>query len=200
MHLERHVWRLEFRIDSLANKLRIYNDVVISDSDIYIIDRIIIQLQIEWEHFVRSLILDSATGNFRSRSGPVRSNLTPKVKNRKHAKLLLLAQYPRRNKEPDWYLPHDAIVAAQKLLLSNHNKIALELGVSPWELNELRYIRNFISHSSGRSAIEVRNSGCVKNSDRIIPSKICYDYITGGVRRYDGWINFMKTIASRLVD
>lgn len=200
MQLERHAWRLGCRIDALADFLRPYESADLSSVDVFNVERIIIQLQIEWEHFVRNLILDSATGKYRSKSGPVSSNLPVKVPSRKHAGFLLVSQYQRRRNEPDWYLPRDAIQAAGKLVLTNESKIATELGITPWELDDLRHLRNFIAHRSGRAATSVRGAGCVAKTDRIIPSTICFDYLTGGHRRYEGWVAFMKRVGSRLVE
>lgn len=200
MQLERHVWRLETRVDALASKLKPFEGVALSPLDTYAVERIIIQMQIEWEQFVRALILDSATGHHSTRSGPVGSNLPMKVRNREHAGHVLIAQYKKRTTEPDWYLPQDAIAAAGKLSLTNENKIAAELGVTPWGLSDLRHLRNFISHRSGRSAINVRNVTAVTKPDQIMPSVLCYEYAPGGTRRYETWASFMKGVANRLVD
>lgn len=200
MQLERHAWRLGNRIDALANVLRPYHSIDLSEAEQFNIERTIIQLQIEWEHFVRAVILDSATGKYRAKSGPVSSNLPLKVLSREHASFVLIEQYNKRRTEPDWYLPTDAIQAAGKLNLTNENQIATELGVSPWELDDLRFLRNFIAHRSGRSATSVRSAGCVAKSDRIVPSSICFDFQLGGLRRYEGWITFMKNVGTRLVE
>ena len=200
MQLERHAWRLGTRVDALANGLKPFEGVALSPLDTYAVERIIIQMQIEWEHFVRALILDSATGHHSTRSGPVGSNLPMKVRNREHAGHVLIAQYKKRTTEPDWYLPQDAIAAAGKLSLTNENKIAAELGVSPWGLNDLRHLRNFISHRSGRSAILVRNVASVVSAEQIMPVELCYGYAPGGSRRYEAWVGFMKGVANRLVD
>lgn len=199
MLLERHVWRLGSRIDALGDVLRQYENSAFARADLFDIERAIIQLQIEWEHFVRAVILDSATGKYRSKSGPVSSTLPVKVLSREHAGFVLIKQYRKRQMEPDWYLPREAIAAAGKLAITNETTIAAELGVSPWELDDLRHLRNFIAHRSTRSATSVRSTGSVSKADRIVPSSICFDFQTGGLRRYEGWIAFMKGVGSRLV-
>lgn len=200
MRLERHAWRLESRIDALTNGLKPFEGIALSAADTFVVERIIIQLQIEWEHFVRALILDSATGRHSTRSGPVASNLPLKIRSREHASHVLIAQYKKRPNEPDWYLPQDAIAAAGKLSLTNENKIAAELGVTPWGLSDLRHLRNFISHRSGRSAINLRTATAVAKSDQVMPTALCYEYAAGGMRRYESWAAFMKGVAKRLVD
>lgn len=199
MLLERHAWRLGIRLDALGDVLRQYENLALERSHLFDIERVIIQLQIEWEHFVRAVILDSATGKYRSKSGPVSSNLPVKVLSREHARFVLIKQYKKRQMEPDWYLPQDAIAAAGKLAISNEKTIASELGVAPWEIDDLRHIRNFIAHRSARSATSVRSTGSVAKGHRIIPALICFDFQAGGVRRYEGWIAFMKGVGGRLV-
>ncbi|WP_162599608.1 hypothetical protein [Phenylobacterium parvum] len=200
MQLERHTWRLENRLDALTGSLKPFEGKSLSAGDTFVVERIIIQMQIEWEHFVRALILDSATGRHSTRSGPVASTLPVKIRNREHAGHVLIAQYKKRTNEPDWYLPDDAIAAAGKLSLTNEKKIAAELGVTPWGLSDLRHLRNFISHRSGRSAINLRNATAVAKADPIIPTALCYEYALGGMRRYESWAGFMKGVAKRLVD
>lgn len=199
MLLERHAWRLGSRIDALAEVLRPHENASLARADLFDVERTVIQLQIEWEHFVRAVILDSATGKYRAKSGPVSSTLPMKVLSREHAGFVLIGQYKKRHTEPDWYLPMDAIAAAGKLALTNEATITAVLGVSPWELDDLRYLRNFIAHRSGRSATNLRSAGAVAKADRIVPSAICFDYQQGGLRRYKGWITFMKSVANQLV-
>ncbi|MDH4384374.1 MAG: hypothetical protein QE280_02905 [Caulobacter sp.] len=200
MLLERHAWRLESRVDALTSGLQPFEGRALSAVDTFVVERSIIQMQIEWEHFVRALILDSATGRHSTRSGPVASNLPVKIRSREHAGHVLIAQYNKRSYEPDWYLPQDAIVAAGKLSLTNENKIAAELGVTPWVLSDLRHLRNFISHRSGRSAINLRNATAVAKANQIMPTALCYEYTLGGMRRYESWAGFMKGVANRLID
>ena len=199
MQLERHVWRLGKRVDDLVQHLRVHESSALSLLEEYQVERAIIQLQIEWEHFVRSLILDSAVGLHSTRSGLVKSNLAVRLRSREHASRVLISQYNKRRHEPDWYLPQDAIVAAGKLALTNENQIATELGVTPWELDDLRHLRNFIAHRSSRSALSVRAAANINKSNRIVPSSMCFAYGTGGVRKYESWAVFMKGVANRLV-
>lgn len=199
MQLDRHSWRLQKRLDEITEQIRPHEVEVSNISDLYKVERAIMQLQIEWEHFVRAVILDSAVGRHSTRSGLVRSRLPYHVRNRRHASRILIEQYPRRRHEPDWYLPRDAIQAASLLSLTNENQISTELGVTPWELDDLRHLRNFIAHRSDRAAISVRAASNVTNNDRIEPSRICFEYTPGGLRRYEKWTNFMKGVAHRIV-
>lgn len=199
MQLDRHYWRLRSRLDAITEHLRPHENGISSAAELYRVERAVMQLQIEWEHFVRAIILDSAVGRHSTRSGVVYSKLPVRVHNRRHASRLLVAQYPKRKHEPDWYLPQDAIKAASLLSLTNEGQIAAELGVTPWELEDLRHLRNFIAHQSDRAALNVRTASKMKRTGRIIPSLICYEYTAGGVRRYENWVQFMVGVANRLV-
>jgi hypothetical protein len=168
-------------------------------SDVFAAEKAIIQMQIEWETFTRNLILDSAIGKFCNSSGKIHSKTYSELFTREAAAHKLITLYPRRSKEPDWYLPAQAIDAATRLNISNLAQISAELGISPWPIDELRHVRNFISHKSKRAALHVRASKLVTSSKKINALDIVFEYDFGGVKRYESWINFAQGVAARLV-
>lgn len=200
MLLSRRIPRLYRRLDYL---LHIIADVEAaggrSPEQVYTAERALIQIQVEWEHFVRGLILDSATGRFFNLSGRVISRSHADLHSREMAAHRLMAAYPSRRHEPDWYLPAEAIRASIHLDVSNQSQIAAELGVTPWPIEDLRHLRNFIAHRSKRSALRVRRSGIVGASDRIDVLGAAFQYSASGVQRYIEWISFSKAAAARLV-
>lgn len=199
MRLNRNFWRLEARIDHLAAHLKEYEDRRLTSVECFFVERVLIQLQVEWEHFVRNVVLDSATGRFSNNGGLVVSGLGVTPKNREHAGNVLVSLYKKRRFEPDWYLPLEAIKAATKLKVSNATDIATHLGVTPWELDDLRNLRNFVTHRSKRSAIEVRSSAEVEGNAKVNPARICFTYQAGGIPRYVAWTRFMKYIGRQIV-
>lgn len=199
MLLTRRLPRFFRRLDDLAT--------IVSNVDanaqrtvehVYCAEKALIQIQIEWEHFVRDLILDSATGSFSNASGPVVSRGFHQIRSREAVAHALLATYPNRRFEPDWYLPNQAIDAAIRLDVSNSAQISAELGLTPWPIDDLRHVRNFIAHMSKRSALSVRGTGIVSPSGNIDVLDAACQYASGGVKRYEGWIAFVKGAASRL--
>ncbi len=164
----------------------------------YVIERSIIQIQIEWEHFVRGIILDSCTGRFSNASGVVASLNYGALSSREAAAHYLVSLYPKRKQEPDWYLPKSAIDAALRLGISNHHTISAELGITPWPITELRHLRNFIAHKSKRSAETIRILGIASNSGNIDVIQIIQNYSIGGVMNYQFWINSIKGVARRI--
>lgn len=198
MRLSDRLIKFNKRLDELEHVFVNALKVPRSKESDFVIERATIQIQIEWEHFVRGVILDSATGNYSNTSGTVYSKNFSKVKNREVAASLLISTYKKRLHEPDWYLPLDAIQAAQNLDVSNLSIIAAELGVTPWEIDELRHIRNFIAHKSKRAAIKIRDEGIVFKGSTIDPVQIAKSYASNGIIKYSNWMRFIKGVAVRL--
>lgn len=199
MLLSRRLPRLYSRLDNLKDVIAEVDATANRTSQhIFAAEKALIQVQIEWEHFVRNLILDSATGQFANGSGPVSSKSFPSLCSREIAAHKLITLFPRRKFEPDWYLPREAIDAAIRLDVSNSSQISAELGITPWPINELRYLRNFISHRSKRSALEVRGTGIVGSTANINVLSVACQYGPNGAKRYTEWINFTKGAAARL--
>lgn len=199
MLLARRIPRFYRRLDHLSGIIAAVDEAAIRTSQqIFAAEKALIQIQIEWEHFVRDLILDSATGQFANGSGSVSSGRYPGRRSREAAAHKLVA-LSKRQFEPYWYLPAEAINAAIRLDVSNSQQIAAELGVTPWPIDELRHLRNFIAHKSKRSALSVRGTGIVGASARIDVLDTALQYGSGGVKHYVEWINFSKGAAARLV-
>ncbi len=194
--------RFRARVDNLTREIsRLDNHAITSISQVYIIERSVVQMQVEWELFVRNLVLDSATGRYKDRNGRVQSNLSSRPLSREAASHLLIRQYgSRRRFEPRWIDTADVVVAAKKLKLSNQSNIALSLGVHPWKLHDLRCVRNFIVHRSKSSAIELRSRHFSALSGPYSAATIVRSFSSSGVRRYKLWSDFMKTVASNLAN
>jgi hypothetical protein len=200
MFLSRRLPRFCSRLDHLSGIIaEVDASANRTSQQIFAAEKALIQIQIEWEHFVRNLILDSATGQFANISGRVTSRSYSGLRSREAVAHKLIALFPRRCFEPNWYLPAEAIDAAIRLDLSNYPQIAAELGVTPWPIDELRHLRNFIAHKSKRSALSVRGTGVTSASANIDVLGVACQFGPGGAKRYIEWINFSKGAADRLV-
>ena len=200
MKLSRRLPRFNRRLDYLDEILTgIESKTARSTQDTFTVEKCLIQIQIEWEHFVRALILDSATGSFSNEYGLIVSKLAPKTISRESASHLLISTYSKQQFEPKWYLPEQAIVAAQKLQISNAPQVSAELGLSPWPISELRHLRNFIAHKSKSSALSLRGAGLVSTSGELDILHATFHYGSGGLMRYSAWISFIKRVAAGLV-
>ena len=202
MLLRNRLVRFCARVDNLSREIgRFDNHAITSISQVFLIERSVVQMQIEWELFVRHLILDSATGKFEDRNGTVQSHLSIRVSSREAASHLLISQYGRRRRfEPKWIDTGEVVDAAKLLRLSNESNIALSLGVHPWELDDLRCVRNFIVHRSKSSAIELRSRHFSTLSGPYSAAAIVRSFSSSGVRYYKSWSDFMKTVASNLAN
>lgn len=196
MRLGQRLWSFDYELDELSSRIALHDKGThLSVDEMYMLERLLLQLQINWDHFVRSVILDSASGRFKNANGPIFSSLTNPPRSRESAAHRLISLYPRRSFEPDWYLPNEAIGAASRLQISNYPEISAFLGVNPWPISELRFIRNFVSHRTKRAAISLRAfiPSHSLGSDEIVGR--CFDYSHGGSQTYKTWISFMKSIA-----
>ncbi len=196
MRLDQRLWLFNKRLDDLGSRLAALDKAEpLSVDEVYMLERLLVQFQILWDHLVRSVILDSATGIYVNSNGAVTSSLPKPPRSRESAAYRLIALYPRRTYEPDWYLPGDAIDAASRLQLSNLPEISAYLGTSPWVISDLRHIRNFVSHRTKRSALALRAAVPVGSLGSEAIVRRCFDYSHGGSQTYSTWIAFMKTVA-----
>nr|WP_315447125.1 hypothetical protein [uncultured Pseudomonas sp.] len=174
---------------------------ILAPNDLLALERYLIQLQIEWEHFIRRLILDSATGKHTDSGGLVFSALANPPNNREQAIYALLSTFRNSNggREPEWSHSSKAIDAATRLQLSNLSTISAYLGVTPWPLDEMRFLRNYIAHQSKNSAVTLRRENLTSQSGKISVAQIAFDYTASGAQRYKTWHAFMKNIARQIV-
>lgn len=203
MLLNRHYNRLENRLSLIEGEMdELCTKGTLTKNEALALEKYLIQLQIEWEHFLRRLILDSATGQHDDSTGRVFSTLANPPKTREQALYSLLSTFKNDNggREPEWSHSNKVIDAASRLKLSNFSTISGYLGVTPWPLDEMRYLRNYIAHQSKNSALKLRSEALTSSSGKISVAQIAFDYTPSGVQRYKSWPAFMKTIARRIVE
>ncbi|MCQ9615876.1 hypothetical protein L1889_03475 [Paenalcaligenes niemegkensis] len=202
MQLNRHYARLKQRLSFIEREIdELAAKRVLAKREVHALEKYLVQLQIEWEHFIRRLILDSATGQYQDTSGRVFSKLLNPPKTREQALYTLLSTFKNKNRgrEPEWSHSTKAIDAATRLQLSNLTAISGYLGVTPWPLDQMRFLRNYIAHQSKNSAVTLRRQSMTSSSGKISVVQIAFDYTPSGVQRYKEWPAFMKTIAQQIV-
>lgn len=199
MLLSRKLSRLTSKVSSLEAEIAGHEGIGLSNlQQQRIVERCVMQLQIEMELFIRNYILDCATGLYSQSGVAVQSNLGYPFKNRESACDFLLKKN-RTKREPQWAIPKHAIDAATALGLSNAAQISAELGVAPWEVDHLRYVRNFIAHRSKESALKLRTFGLASPNDGIDPVAIIVGTSPLGGKNYERWAGFIRGVARRLV-
>jgi len=199
MHLSKKLSRTKNNVSFLEAEIAAHEMIGVSNHEQRrIIERCVIQLQIEMELFIRNFILDCATGRFSHSAGIVNSTHAQPFKNRENACDFLLKKNNSR-REPQWAIPKNAIDAATTLGLSNVAQISAELGVAPWEVDNLRFVRNFIAHRSKESALKLRAFGLASPKDAIDPVAIIIAASPQGGKNYERWAGFIRGVATRLV-
>jgi hypothetical protein len=188
------------RVTSLEEKMRrIDSKGTLNEQDRRTVEHSLINLQIEMELFVRNLIFDCAGGLQVSGTGPVRSLIGAGFRSPEAAYHYLIS-LNQRKREPNWAVPSEAISAASKLSLSNLKHVSAELGITPWELDDLRYVRNFIAHRSKESALKLRSLGMVPAGRSIDPVIIALGPSPRGGKYYERWSGFARGVARRLAN
>lgn len=162
------------------------------------IEGCVLRLHNEVELFIRNLILDCATGRFTDSNGAIGNTLGLSFKNRELT-YQYLSKKRKTSREPSWAIPKDAIQAATVLGLTNLPKISAELGISPWEIEGLRLVRNFIAHRSKESALKLRACGLAHAGQTINPIAISTADSPYGGKNYVRWAGFMRGLTVRLV-
>jgi hypothetical protein len=199
MLLSQKLSRLTSRVSSLEAEIAEHEGIGLSNlHQRRIVERCVVQLQIELELFIRNYIFDCATGLYSQSGTIVQSNLGYPFRSREHACNFLLKKN-KSNREPQWAIPKSAIDAAVALGLSNTTHISAELGVAPWEVDNLRYVRNFIAHRSKESALKLRTIGLAPPKDGIDPVAIIVGVSSMGGKNYERWAGFIRGVATRLV-
>lgn len=160
----------------------------------------VVQLQDRWAHFCRELVLLSAVGLVRTMSG---LTLAKAREGRERALLDLRATFTgkdkkRRDWEPNWFDPSDAIDAANRLKLQNFANVAAALGATPAPLEEIRAIRNFFAHRGRLAAIRLRRVVGPSTTAQV------HDFLTerlvGGPVRFEVWVETLQRMARASID
>ncbi|RYG96292.1 MAG: hypothetical protein EON58_12395 [Alphaproteobacteria bacterium] len=192
--------RLDGRVNALIDEVKPFIGTGdISGGDARRVEHIVMQLQNVWELYMREFVLNSAVGNATDKSGPVKSLLQERIHSKEHASYVLISKYKRRRNEPDWYKPADIADAVVKLNLTNQPKIIGAVGATPWPLDDLRHVRNFIAHRSKRAAEEVRSLPWFGQHDRIDVGSTAFAYLPGGATNIEVWAQQIKDVGSAML-
>lgn len=192
--------KLDARIDALLDDAKPFiGGTTLETGEARQVEHIVMQLQNVWELYVREFVLHSAVGNAEDKSGPVRSKLSDPIRSKEHASHILISKYQRRRVEPDWYKPTDIADAAIKLDLTNQAKIIGAVGATPWPLDDLRHVRNFIAHRSKRAAQQVRRLPWFGQNDRLDVGSTALLYMPGGATNVEIWAQQIKTVGAAML-
>jgi hypothetical protein len=155
----------------------------------------IIRLHDAWVRFCRDLIFTSALGG--KTIGGVVVDAAPGVNCFSDIEKTRLATYGKKPPKypPKWGSASLAIDAAQRLGVKNFITIQAALGSTGSPANELRIVRNFYAHRDISTVCEIKKLPWYANNLKFIPQDIPGHVVTGGVSRFEQWVDDLQLIA-----
>lgn len=122
----------------------------------------VIRLQDAWARFCRELILVSASEQPLTAGGTTVPRALG-ISRRGDALVALRRVYTRFPHEPRWFDAQACLNGATILSIRNYAAVSAGIGVTPSPLDDLRDLRNFLSHRNETTAANVR-AASVRNS------------------------------------
>lgn len=160
----------------------------------------VIRLNDAWSRFCRELVVTSAYAKPLTAQGS-RVPRAPGVKRRDQVIPKLLATYPRRSQEPDWYIPDRCLDAAKRLNVSNYPAISSGIGASfpgssPSPNDQVRLVRNFFAHrhqESAGKALEIARSLNIPGVTH--PRYLVVATVPPGISVFELWVIRLRMMA-----
>jgi hypothetical protein len=149
----------------------------------------LIRFQSCWEQFIREYVLERTAQSEFNTLRPKRAQ-----KNR------ILATYlsgRRSKREPNWAIPAEVLSFSQTMKMPEHPKILPIFGSTPWILDDLRHLRNFLAHRSEEAARKFL-ANCASPDPEL--RKFALEVVDpiSGKKRYRHWFDEMEAIGSML--
>ena len=156
---------------------------------------LVVRLQHLWGEFSRELVVRSALGHCKTRTG----RELPRVPS-----VLSFADIPKITGKPmagrgaNWDDPSFALRQANTLNVVNYNEILLGLGSA--DLSDIRCVRNFIVHPNSFTRANyvqlTRNLGLIG----LEPDLLLAHKVIGGATMFDSWIEDLLNAAWKAVE
>jgi len=154
---------------------------------------IIVRLQDHWAHFVKQLIVLSASGKAHTTSG-IRV-VSAHGLNSVNEVEAWLTPYTPSAREPDWHVAQTSLRLARLLSVSNIGNISAALGSVNSPETDIRTYRNYIVHrnkgTAGKLRQMVRSNGWRPSDIALLPDI----YTTGGKRLWETWLDDLQAVA-----
>lgn len=154
---------------------------------------IIVRLQDHWAHFVRQLIVLSASGRAHTTSGISVASAHGLTSVR--GVEAWLAPHTSGAREPDWHVAQTSLRLAGLLRISNLGDVIAALGSVTSPETNIRTYRNYIVHRNKGTADKlrqmVRSNGWRPSDIALLPDV----YVTGGKRLWEAWFDDLQAVA-----
>lgn len=151
-----------------------------------------IRLQHLWGEFCRELVVRSALGNCSTRSGQHVPSAPVAVRVRD---LPNMSRLPFWGRGTYWEDPKFALRQARRLNVVNYNSIALGLTSASNVLDELKTVRNFITHPNRSTAAEYIQLTRASGSRGLSPEQFLRQRTPGGAMIFETWTHQLATAA-----
>ena len=194
--LKKNFQNLQLTLYRLAREFdRASVTLAVSDSETFnhTIQMIIVRLQDEWGHFVRNLILHSASGLGKTLSS---TGVSSSIGFNGYAAVNTWIKCNRpTSRDPDWHVANISIEWAKKLKLSNYSDISAALGSTNSPETEIRLYRNFIVHRYDETAKKLRVH--LQGSGRKVSqlSALPLELTPGGSTLFQSWVANIELVA-----
>lgn len=151
-----------------------------------------IRVQHLWGEFCRELVVRSALGNCSTRSGQLVPPAPGSVRVRD---LPNMSRLPFWGRGTYWEDPQFALRQARRLNVVNYNSIALGLTSASSVLDELKTVRNFITHPNRSTAAEYTQLTRAKGLRGLSTEQFLRQRTPGGATIFEAWTRQLATAA-----
>ena len=151
-----------------------------------------IRLQHLWGEFCRELVVRSVLGNCSTRSG---RRVPPAPGAIRVRDLPNISRLPFWGRGTYWEDPKFALRQARRLNVVNYNYIALGLTSASSVLDELKTVRNFITHPNRSTAAEYIQLTRVRGLRGLSPEQFLRQRTPGGATIFGTWTRQLETAA-----
>ena len=151
-----------------------------------------IKLQHVWGEFCRELVVRSTLGNCSTRSG---QRVPPSSGALRVRDLPNISRLPFWGRGTYWEDPKFALRQARRLNVVNYQSISLGLTSASSVLDELKTVRNFITHPNRSTAAEYTQLTRTKGLRGLSPEQFLQERTPGGATIFENWTRQLATAA-----
>jgi hypothetical protein len=153
----------------------------------------VIRLHNCWARFCREIILSSAADMPLTSNG-AKVSKAPNIRRRGEV-VPLISRLTGNRYEPKWATASKALLAAQRLQISNLATVSAALGAMNSPAEDLRHIRNFFAHRCKGTADEIRLLNWFSSNSSMETEALLCANVLGGVTRFESWILGLENVA-----
>lgn len=144
---------------------------------------LVVRVQLLWAEFSRQLVIRSAAGRCRTRTGRLLSRVPIMRKPGDYPRIIRQLKAGPGTK---WDEPSFAIQLAYDLSVTNYNQISLGLGSAT--ISEIKCVRNFIVHPNVVTNTNYLQLTRNRGHYNVDPDTLISDRVAGGATLFETWV------------